>query len=183
MSGRLVVLSGPSGVGKDTVIDAWRAVDDRVRRVVACTSRAPREGEVDGESYHFLTRAEFEDRVAAGDFLEYKEVHGNLYGTPLRQMEAMLAEGLIAILKIDVQGAAEVRKLRPDALTIILLPPSMRELEARIRGRAQDSEETIQKRLAGARAEMAAADDYQHQIVNDRISRVVQKLVEILEGS
>jgi len=180
MSGRLVVLSGPSGVGKDTVIDAWRDVDPRVERVVACTSREPRDGEVDGVSYHFLTRKEFLARAAKGEFLEYKEVHGNLYGTPRREVEAMLMDGKVAILKIDVQGAEEVRKLRPEVVTIFLLPPSFEELERRIRGRALDSEETIQKRLAGARAELAEADEYDHRVVNDRVPLAVKRIMEIV---
>ncbi len=180
MKGKLVVLSGPSGVGKDTVIDAWAKVNPRVERVVACTSREPREGEVDGDHYHFLMPEEFQIQIAEGNFLEYKNVHGNLYGTPLKAMQAMLDEGKIAILKIDVQGAAEVRKLRPDAITVFILPPSIEVLEARIRGRGLDDEDTIQRRLAGAIEELAGADQYQHQIINDEVANVVLRLEAII---
>ena len=182
MKGKLVVLSGPSGVGKDTVIDAWAKVNPRVERVVACTSREPREGEVDGDHYHFLTPEEFLVQIAEGSFLEYKNVHGNMYGTPLKAMQAMLDEGKIAILKIDVQGAAEVRSLRPDAITVFILPPSLEALEARIRGRGLDDEDTIQRRLAGAIQELAGADQYQHRLINDKVAEVVQQLEAIVGG-
>lgn len=173
---RLVILSGPSGVGKDTIIDAWRARDDRVRRVVAYTTRKPRPGETDGIDYNFVTVDQFLEMAAAGDFLEYKEVHGNYYATPLRDLERMLAEGFIAILKIDVQGALSVMHLRPDALTVFLLPPDADELERRIRERGTDDYESIAKRLRNAQAELAVADRYQHILVNDEVERVVETL-------
>ena len=182
-SGNLVILSGPSGVGKDTVIDAWRDRDPRVRRVVAYTTRAPRPGEVDGVDYHFVPVERFLEHAAAGDFLEYKEVHGNHYATPLRDMERMIADGLIAILKIDVQGAHAAMELRPDAVTIFILPPSEEELEARIRGRGSDSEEVICRRLENARAELALASRYQHRLVNQTVDGVVDELEVILRGT
>jgi guanylate kinase len=178
--GRLVILSGPSGVGKDTVIEAWRRENPRVERVVAYTTRAPRPGEVEGKDYHFVATERFKELAGEGAFLEHKEVHGNYYATPKRDMELMLAQGLIAILKIDVQGALAAMALRPDALTVFLLPPSMRELEERIRGRNTDSEETIQKRLRNARAEMEFADRYQTQIVNDDLPLVVETLEDLV---
>ena len=117
-SGRLVILSGPSGVGKDTVINAWHARDPRVERVVAYTTRPARPGETDGLDYHFVSVDTFMELAADGAFLEYKEVHGNHYATPLRDMEAMLSAGKIAILKIDVQGALTAMELRPDAMSV-----------------------------------------------------------------
>jgi len=182
MTGKLVILSGPSGVGKDTVIDAWSARDSRVVRIVACTSREPRDGESDGESYHFLTKREFEEMIERGEFLEYKLVHGNLYGTPMKQLEDRLDQGKIAILKIDVQGAIDVMSVRPDAISIFLMPPSMEALERRIRGRATDDEATIERRLAGAKAELALADRYQHRVVNDRVARAVDEIQDIVEA-
>jgi guanylate kinase len=180
MPGRLVILSGPSGVGKDTVIDAWRAADPRVSRVVAYTTRSPRPGEVHGVDYHFVETWRFQEHVLAGDFLEYKEVHGNYYATPLRDLEAMLAAGSIAVLKIDVQGALTVMPLRPDAESIFLLPPDERELERRIRDRGTEGEDAIQRRLENARAEIALADKYRYRIINESVERVVQQLRDIV---
>lgn len=176
MAGKLVVLSGPSGVGKDTLIDAWRARNPRVQRVVACTTRAPRTGEVDGVDYHFLTREEFLEKAAHGDFLEHKEVYGNFYATPNASVEELLRDGKIAILKIDVQGALAVKPIRPDALLIFILPPSNAILEARISGRGTDSPEVIRRRLDEAHAEIAQADQYHLRIVNDDLDRAVSEL-------
>ncbi len=176
MKGRLVILSGPSGVGKDTVIDAWRAVNPLVERVVAYTTRDPRDGEREGVDYHFVSRESFLDMASKGDFLEHKEVHGNLYATPLRDLEAMLAASKIAILKIDVQGALSVFKLRPDAMSIFLLPPSWEELERRIRFRGTDDEAAIEKRLTNAKWEISQSERYSHQFVNDQIDHLVSQL-------
>jgi len=166
-------------VGKDTVIDAWKAADPRVERVVARTTRQPREGEVDGVDYVFLTPEQFLALAEDGFFLEYKEVFGNYYGTPLRTMEEILSDGRVAVLKIDVQGALSVMPLRPDAKTIFLLPPDEEELERRIRGRQKDSEETIAKRLAKAKDEIAQSGHYEHRIVNQIVEETVKKLQEI----
>ena len=180
--GKLVILSGPSGVGKDTVIDAWSAVNPRVRRVVAYTTRAPRVGEVDGVDYHFVTVHRFTELADQGAFLEFKEVHGNFYATPLYDMEGMLMQGLIAILKIDVQGALSAMELRPDALTVFLMPPSVDELENRIRGRGTDDPATIEKRLLNAREEIALASHYQWRIVNEEVSQVVKDLEVVVNA-
>lgn len=166
-------------MGKDTVIDAWKAADPRVERVVARTTRQPREGEVDGVDYVFLTPEQFLALAEDGFFLEYKEVFGNYYGTPLRTMEEILSDGRVAVLKIDVQGALSVMPLRPDAKTIFLLPPDEEELERRIRGRQKDSEETIAKRLAKAKDEIAQSGHYEHRIVNQIVEETVKKLQEI----
>jgi guanylate kinase len=180
--GRLVILSGPSGVGKDTVLEAWRRANPRVQRVVAYTTRQIRDNEVDGVDYHFVSKERFQRHVAAGDFLEHKEVHGNCYATPLADMERMLEEGKVAVLKIDVQGALTARDLRPDALSIFLLPPDFQELERRIVGRATDDPDAIQRRLANARGEMALADRYDVRIVNDDIDEVVRRLEQALNA-
>lgn len=176
----LVILSGPSGVGKDTVLQAWTLVNPRIRKVVAYTTRAPRTGEVDGIDYNFVTREEFLAKAECGDFLEWKEVHGNLYATPLKDMESILAAGDIALLKIDVQGALDVIKLRNDAVAIFLLPPSWDELERRIRNRKQDTPEQIEKRLANARGELELADRYHVRVVNDDVNRAVAELEAIV---
>ncbi|MFO0370505.1 MAG: guanylate kinase [Armatimonadota bacterium] len=178
--GQLIILSGPSGVGKDTVLDRWRARNPLVKRVVTYTTRAPRPGEEDGEDYHFRSNSEFLALAEQGAFLEWKEVHGNLYATPLADMEQMLADGLWAILKIDVQGAAEAVQRRPDALSIFLLPPSREELERRLRGRGTEDEAKVQQRLENALRELDAAGDYAHQVVNLDVETCVDELERIV---
>ncbi len=178
--GRLVILSGPSGVGKDTVLEAWNAADSRVTRVVACTTRDPRPGEVDGVDYHFIDVESFLKMAGDGAFLEFKEVYGNHYATPLHHMEAILDAGKIAVLKIDVQGAAEVMPLRSDAISIFLLPPSDAELERRIRGRGTETEEATLRRLRIAREEIEFSAAYPHRIVNEDLDLTVRRLMEIV---
>lgn len=180
MKGRLVILSGPSGVGKDTVIDRWNQLDPRVHRVVAFTTREPRPLDRNGFEYHFVTATTFHMMARAGDFLEWKEVHGSFYATPLREMEKLIEAGCIAVLKIDVQGAIEAMAKRPDATSIMLLPPTWDELERRIRERGTDSPAMIEKRLQNAREEMAQADLYQHRVVNDDLEQCVAKIMEIV---
>lgn len=181
MSGKLVILSGPSGVGKDTIIDAWREMNPRVERVVAYTTRSPRPGEVDGVDYNFVSVSDFQNKASQGEFLEFKEVHGNWYATPLTDMEDLLRGGKIAILKIDVQGALHAMSLRKDAVSVFILPPSMEELEARIRGRGLDDSEVIEKRLLNAQDEVAMAPKYQHRIVNLDVALTVSMLERIVE--
>jgi guanylate kinase len=180
MSGRLVILSGPSGVGKDTVLDAWSKRDPRVQRVVAYTTRRIRPLETNSVDYNFVSVEKFRELVAAGAFLEHKEVFGNLYATPLHDMEAMLEAGKIAVLKIDVQGAMTAMQLRPDAITIFIMPPSFEELERRIRSRATDSPEVIERRLRVARDEIALASEYQHVLINRDVEVLVDQLVRIV---
>ncbi len=177
-----MILSGPSGVGKDTVIDAWKARDPRVARVVAYTTRPARLHERDGVDYRFVSIDEFLKHVKAGDFLEYKEVHGNHYATPLADVEAMLAEGQVAILKIDVQGALTVIPLRQDAISVFLLPPDSGELERRLGARGTETESQVKRRMLNAMEEIAMADRYQHRIVNDEVARVVDELERIVSG-
>ncbi|HJP83098.1 MAG TPA: guanylate kinase [Fimbriimonadaceae bacterium] len=181
MSGKLVILSGPSGVGKDTVLAEWHKVNPQVTRVVACTTRQPRTSETDGEDYHFLSVQEFLFKIETGDFLEHKEVHGNYYGTPQSAMQTLLDAGKIAVLKIDVQGALTVMNRRPDAISIFLQPPNDGELERRIRERGLDSDEVIRVRLQNALEEMSFADRYDHRIVNDNIPNVVRQLEEAIK--
>lgn len=176
-----MILSGPSGVGKDTIIDAWKEANPKVVRVVAYTTRNPRPGEVNGEDYHFRTVEEFQEMAEKGDFLEFKEVHGNWYATPLTDMEALLEEGKVAILKIDVQGALHAMNLRKDAITVFILPPSLTELERRIRGRGTEDEDVIERRLQNAHDEMALAPKYLHRIVNVDVGMTVDLLERIVE--
>jgi len=168
-------------VGKDTVLDAWMAHNPRVRRVVACTTRAPRPGEVDGVDYHFLSEAEFHRRAEAQAFLEHKEVHGRWYATPSTQLDRMLETGLVAVLKIDVQGALEVMARRADAVSVFLLPPSDEELERRIRDRGTEAAAAIALRLMNAREEIAQARSYRHQVVNADVRLTVAQLERLVD--
>ncbi len=178
-TGKLIILSGPSGVGKDTIIDEWKRHDPRVVRVIAYTTRNPREGEVDGVDYHFVSRERFLELAHSGAFLEYKEVHGNFYATPLSDMEALLIKGYIAILKIDVQGAIDVMPLRPDAVSVFLLPPDVNELRRRIEDRGRDNPADITRRMQNSEWEMSQASGYQYQIVNDEVATVVERLKQL----
>jgi guanylate kinase len=180
--GKLIILSGPSGVGKDTVINAWRAVRPEVVRVVAYTTREPRLGEQPGIDYHFVSVEEFNRMATDGEFLEWKQVHTNFYATPLKDMQSLLDNGKVAILKIDVQGALAAMERRKDAISIFLLPPSWEELERRIRGRKTDDEETIRLRLENARHEMDCADQYHFRVVNDDVDRCVEEIDRIVTG-
>lgn len=179
--GRLYVLSGPSGVGKDTILASLENIDNGFAICVTATTRAMRPGEVEGSPYTFLTRSEFESRIATKDFLEYAEVNGgNLYGTPKSWVDQTLATGTDAILKIDVQGGKSVRELVPDAILVFLAPPSLEELEARLRSRGTETEEAIQIRLDDARTEIAASSGYDYIVVNDEITAAADRLRCIL---
>lgn len=177
-----MVLSGPSGVGKDTVIREWERIEPDLSYVITCTTRAPRDEERNGVHYHFLTEHEFDARVSEGAFLEYKEVHGHYYATPKDQVDAKLSQGKIVLLKIDVQGALTVREARPDTLMIFLAPPSFEELERRIRERRTDTEAEIEVRLQNARWEMDHADRYDFYVVNDVVERATKEIEEIVSA-
>lgn len=163
--GMMIVLSGPAGSGKGTVL-SHLLKDDKYRCSVSATTRAPRPGEVNGKNYHFLTREAFVARLARDEMLEYTEYCGNYYGTPQKEAEEMLAAGYNLILEIEVEGAANVKRKYPDAVTIMLLPPSGAVLEARLRGRGTETEEVIQERMAQARKEVAKIGQYDYVVYN-----------------
>ena len=174
--GIALVISAPSGAGKTTLIRRLAAEFPAIGYSVSCTTRAPREGEVDGRDYHFLSRSACERRRAAGEFAEWAEVHGNLYGTPLAPVEAMLAEGRDVLFDIDVQGAAQLKLNLEAATFIFILPPSMEELERRLRLRGQDDEDVIERRLANARRELREAAWYDALVVNDDLDGAYDRL-------
>ena len=179
---RLTVFSGPSGVGKDSVIELVRARAPWVWFSVSVTTRRMRDYEVDGVHYHFVTRREFERMVAADDLLEWADFAGNLYGTPRGPVRARLQEGTPVLLKIDLQGARQVRSTVPEAQFVFLAPPSREELERRLVGRGTDDPETIRRRLEHAREELAAQPDFDVTIVNHFVEQAADELLELLRS-
>lgn len=164
-SGLLIVLSGPAGSGKGTVLSRLLE-DERYTYSVSATTRAPRPGEQDGVNYHFLSREEFEKRIADGAMLEYTEYCGNYYGTPRKETEEVLASGKNLVLEIEVMGAANVKRHYPEAIAIMLLPPSYAEQEKRLRGRGTETEEKILARLERTKEELGCLDDYDYIVYN-----------------
>ena len=179
---RLVVVSGPSGVGKGTVVTALRRARPDVLVSVSATTRAPRPGEVDGVAYHFLDDEQFSALVASGGFVEWAEFAGHRYGTPWSSIEEALSAGQTVVLEIEVQGALQVRRRFADAVLIFLEPPSFEVLEQRLRGRATDAEERILRRLEIARWELGQAGAFDHRVVNDDVDRAVAQITHILGG-
>lgn len=172
-SGHLFIVSGPAGSGKTTVCDRMLDEVSGVQRVVTSTTRAPRGGEVDTVDYYFFDRPTFEEKVAAGEFYEHARVHSNLYGTLKSEVQGKLAAGIDLLLNIDVQGAAQMREtakndplLQGKVITIFIMPPSVEELEARLRGRGTDAEDEIQRRMKVALEEMKQSDLYDHTILS-----------------
>lgn len=177
---RLTVLSGPSGVGKDSVIELIRARSPWVWLSVSVTTRPKRDYEVDGVHYHFVQRSQFEQMVRHGRLLEWAEFAGNLYGTPRAPVEDKLRAGVPALLKIDLQGARQVRAAMPDALLVFLAPPSWEELARRLIGRGTDDPETIRHRLQHAREELAAQSEFDVTVVNDSVEHAAEELLALL---
>lgn len=170
------MISAPSGSGKTTLVQKLIASFSDLRFSVSYTTRAPRGAERDGVDYHFVTRGEFQEKIRRGELLEWAEVHGNLYGTSKAETERIRAEGQDILLDVDVQGADQVRKAEPEAVTMFVMPPSFQVLEERLRGRKQDSPEVIEGRLAGARREIDRYRDYHYVLVNDGIEETAELL-------
>ena len=181
-TGNLFVISGPSGAGKGTLVarlidvvpDSWVSV--------SATTRAPRPGEIDGVHYRFMSVDDFKALVASDGFLEWAEVHGNYYGTPLAPIKEQVALGRQVILEIDVQGALQVRRRLPDAHLIFVEPPSMEELERRLRGRGTETDEVIAMRMQNAKVELSLKMEYDIQLMNDDLDESLSKLVQIVDS-
>jgi guanylate kinase len=178
--GTLFVVSAPSGAGKTTLVERLveRVPDLAMSR--SYTSRAARPGETDGQDYHFISRPRFEERIAQGAFLEWADVFGNYYGTAVADTEELLAAGRDVVLVIDVQGARQVRTRRPGTRSVFVLPPSFAVLEKRLRGRSQDSEDAIRRRLAVAQNEVSAYTEYDYVVINDHLEAALRRLEGII---
>jgi guanylate kinase len=179
-TGRLIVLTGPSGVGKGTLVRSLLQRQPHLSFSVSVTTRAPRPGEIEGKHYYFTTREEFYQRVAEGELLEWAEFAGNCYGTPRRSVERQIREGKWVLLEIELEGARQIRETFPEALRIFILPPSLAELEHRLRDRGQDSEEAIARRLRHAEAEIEAASEFDFCIVNDDLETALTQIEQAI---
>ena len=176
------VVSGPAGVGKDTVVAAMRAAHPEIEKTVSATTRSPRPGEQDGVSYHFLTVADFEKLQAEDGVLESNFYCGNYYGTLRSEVDRRLAAGKRVVLVIDVNGAANIKRIYPEATTVFVCPPSYEELESRLRGRGTETEDSLQKRLARAREELALASGYDARVTNHSVDQCAADLFALIEA-
>jgi guanylate kinase len=180
--GRLIVVSGPSGAGKSTLIKASLEAVPELAYSVSATTRGPRPGEVDGKDYIFLSREEFERWIEEDRFLEWAEYSGNLYGTPEQKVEELLDEGMSVILEIELQGARQVRRKRPDAVMVFVRAPSLEETRRRLTGRATETEEALESRLSTAVWEVAARDEFDYEVVNEDRDKARKDIIEIMES-
>jgi guanylate kinase len=181
--GQLFVVSGPSGVGKGTLVSkVVERLSEEVWVSVSATTRAPRQGEIDGVNYFFKTHEEFQDLIDSDGLLEWAQYSDNFYGTPCASVEAALESGKSVILEIEVQGAFQVREKMPEARLVFIEPPSMEELKRRLEGRATDSKEQLEKRLKTAEVELSHKMDYDICLVNDRLSRATDELCSIIQS-
>lgn len=179
--GKLIILSGPSGCGKGTMV-AEILKHDAFALSVSATTRSPRPGEIDGVHYHFLTKKAFEQRIAAGEMLEYAQYCGNYYGTPLDTIEAMRMQGKHVILEIEVQGALQVMEKCPDAISVFTIPPSLSELRRRLEKRGTESSDIVEQRMNRAAEELALAKHYQYIVINDALETAVEDFCAIIRA-
>ena len=179
---KVFVITGPSGVGKGTLIRALLERIPRLELSISATTRAPRPGEKDGVAYHFLTREEFYERVAAGEFVEHADYSGNRYGTLRSELEGRLAQGVPVVLEIEVQGARQVRDQMPEAVQVFIAPPSREALNVRLSARGTDTPEQVRRRMERADAELAAQPEFRHVVVNDRLPDAIDALVKLVHA-
>lgn len=182
MNKKLYVISGSSGVGKGTVLKGFMERNPEFMLSVSCTTRKPREGEVDGINYFFLSKEEFQNCIDNDKFLEWAEFAGNRYGTKKKYINQCLEEGKDIILEIDTQGALQVKKRMSEAVLIFIAPPSLEVLENRLRGRHTEDEETIQKRLNEVKEELKRAENFDYKVINDDLERAINELENIIKG-
>jgi guanylate kinase len=182
-AGTILIIVAPSGAGKTSLVRALMDARSQIRHSVSCTTRAPRQGERDGEDYCFISQAEFRQRRLAGEFLEWAEVHGNLYGTSRQWIDAQTSAGADIVLEIDWQGARQVRSLYPDAISVFIAPPSLEILQQRLEARGKDSPEVIGRRVATARNELEHAAEFQYIIVNQEFTEACEQLLSIADAA
>lgn len=181
-TGLLIVFSGPSGAGKDTILKKLLESSQNIKLSISATTRSPRTGEQDGIDYHFLTKEKFLQLIEKDEMLEHAEYCGNFYGTPSAPIKNWMNGGNDVILEIEVQGGSQIKKKRPDCVSIFILPPSIQELEKRLRARNTENEETIQKRMAVAREEIKLAKNYDYVVINDTVENAVNKIHTIISA-
>lgn len=182
MTGNLIIITSPSGGGKGTLIFELMKRGVGIGYSVSYTTRPKRPNEADGKEYSFVSVDEFEQRIAAGEFLEYATVHGNYYGTSRKRVEALISEGVDVILEIDVQGAADVLKMLPDAVSIFIMPPSFQELERRLRSRNTEDHEQLDLRLRNSINEVRRYSEFEYVVINDNIADAVRRLEAVILG-
>ena len=182
LEGTLFVVAAPSGAGKSTLVNALLEREPAISLSVSHTTRPPRTGELYGRHYYFVERGEFEREIAEGIFLEHAEVHGNLYGTSCTTVQTLLAQGRDVLLEIDWQGAEQIRRSKPDCVSVFILPPSRAELERRLRGRGSDSADVIERRLRNSRGEIAHAHAFDYILVNDAFEDALADLQAIVRA-
>lgn len=180
--GLLILVSGPSGVGKDTILDVVLNKNQELQKSISLTTRDIRDNEIDGKDYYFITVPKFEKMIADGEVLEYAQYGSNLYGTPKGPVDKWLSEGKNVILKIEVQGAENIKKLYPDSVGIFILPPSMVELENRLRSRGTEDEDDVKKRLEIAQDEMRKSVNYDYFVINEDIDRASDDVLTIIKA-
>ena len=180
--GALIIVSAPSGCGKSTLLHRLMEKREKLRFSVSATTRPPREGEVDGKDYFFVDHPTFERMIAEDAFLEHAEYVGNRYGTPRAAVEELLDAGYDVYLDIDVQGAMQIKRIRPETLTIFVTPPSLPELENRLRSRGTDSDEVIRSRLETAERELILKDHYDYVVVNDEVDRAAGEISDLIDS-
>ena len=179
-TGKLIVITGPSGVGKGTIVRSLLASHSQLSLSISATTRKPRSGERDGRDYYFVDRQEFEAMIESDRLLEWAEYAGNYYGTPKDKVEETINLGKWILLEIELVGARAIKQIFPSALRLFILPPSLTELERRLRSRGKDSEEAIIRRLARAKEEIAASQEFTHCITNDNLGKTIQEIEKLI---
>lgn len=180
--GKLFVVTGPSGVGKGTLISEFLSKNDDINLSISATTRAPRPNEVDGVNYNFMSKESFEERIEKNLFLEWAKFADNYYGTYQKTVEDSLENGKNILVEIEIQGALQVKKKMPEAIMVFILPPSLEDLEKRLKGRNTEDEETIKKRTSVAKSEIDQADKFDYKIVNDDLNTALKNLSEVLNA-